>query len=174
MDTLGFFARDITVFNRVLKAWLPDTVEKEVEGHYVSPRALIYPTDYFPLSPPEVQAPITTFIEKLEKFLQVRKRKVSFDEQWKKTASFAGGVGITDYLETVISTLQLKGSWDNSRGFADEYRRVFDREMEVHEQVKHKWSVKRVRVEMVIVLTRINESGNSGRRSRIARRRKQS
>lgn len=174
MDTLGFFARDIAVFNRVLKAWLPDTVEKEVESHYILPGALIYPTDHFPLSPPEVQAPIAAFIAKLETFLRVRKREISFAEQWKKTASFAGGVGITDYLKTVISTLQLKGSWDNSRGFADEYRRVFDREMEVHAQVKYKWSVKPVRVEMVIVLTRIGKSGSSGRRSRIARRQKQS
>lgn len=111
------------------------------------PAALLYPTDHFPLSPPEVQAPIAAFIAKLETFLQLRKREISFAEQWAKTATFAGGVGITDYLKTVVSTLQLKGSWDNSRGFANEYRRVFDREMEVHPQVKYKWSVLGVRVE---------------------------
>lgn len=141
MDTLGFFARDIKVFNAVLKAWLPDAIEREARGQHVSPGTLIYPTDYFPLSPPEAQAPISAFIAKLENFLQVRKSEISFAERWARTASFAGGVGISDYLETVVSTLQLKGSWDNSREFADEYRRVFEREMEVQPQVKYKWSV---------------------------------
>lgn len=119
-------------------------MEKETEGQHISPGGLIYPTDYFPLSPPEVQVPISAFIKKLETFLHVRKRDISFAEKWTKTASFAGEIGIVDYLKTVVSTLQLKGSWDNSRGFANEYRRVFDREMEVHPQVKHKWLVARM------------------------------
>lgn len=141
LDTLGFFARDITVFNTVLKAWLPETAGKETEGQHALPGALLYPTDYFPLSPPEFQAPITAFIAKLENFLHVGKRDISFAEEWARTAFFAEGADITDYLENVVSTLQLKGSWDNSRWFADEYKSVFGREMEVQPQVKYKWLV---------------------------------
>lgn len=141
LDTLGFFARDITVFNTVLKAWLPATVTDKTQEQNIFPKTLIYPTDYFPLSPQEVQAPIQAFIAKLETFLHLRKSETSFAEEWKKTALFARGAGIVEYLKTVVSTLQLKGSWDNSRQFANEYKAVFEREMEIHAQVKHKWYV---------------------------------
>ncbi|KAK0716702.1 putative amidase [Apiosordaria backusii] len=151
-DTVGTLHRSLKDAKHLITATL------DVPDSSQFPKRLLYPLDFFPQADTEQQAMTEAFITIVEDFIGVKRTPISIADTWASSPpEEAGGKTLLEYLEMVLSTLQIFDSpklteqsavwpmyYDTYHTFDDfrsEYLEKFGRPAYVGPYMRKRWGI---------------------------------
>lgn len=83
-DSPCLFGRELSRFKEIVPSWYERQLQPP--GNSELPWAILYPTDFLPVTNAEQMRVINDFTHEISKYLGVSPRKISLADSWSKTS----------------------------------------------------------------------------------------
>ncbi|KAI8946022.1 putative glutamyl-tRNA amidotransferase subunit A [Xylaria longipes] len=136
-DTIGGFARTAEEYKILAQALYGST--NTHDRVYKKPTKLIYPTDYWQVDDEASRQVFETFITRVEKFLGVKRTRISLADTWKETRPKSTDESISKYFHHAFDWSANRDQWTGLlKPFIEEYTRKMGKAPVLNPQVRFK------------------------------------
>ncbi|KAI1122276.1 amidase signature domain-containing protein [Nemania abortiva] len=137
-DTVGYFCRSLDMF----QAFSRSTLGPYVEEFESFPRAILYPTDFFPSQDEAQQHIVESFILILENFLGVRKTEFSLAGRWADSPPpEAEGKTLAEYMNRAGYNPFYYDGYHEYDYFREDHAKKFGTRVYVSPHMQWKWDL---------------------------------
>ena len=139
VDTFGYLTRDMDIFMTVARAvHTPKLLERKVLFQIArKPMKLLYPTEYWPVDDPDLQAQYEAFITQLEKYLGIARSPISLEQLWNDHNPVNTTQSLEEYFFTTFPQMTGRDQWlATLKPFSDQYQQAFGRPPVVNPQLQ--------------------------------------
>ena len=132
-DTACLFSRDIRKIQDILAIWHSTTnISRGISvGHTALPAAIYFPEDYFPVQNQDQMSMVESFVLDLEKFLNIRKTKISISALWNKKPPFQlkpNSQSVQEFLGKVAVETYYHDFYHSTDSFRAKYHERYHKE----------------------------------------------